>query len=77
MITVTTDAGIYAGASAEEVVRAMRDSQWNAPERKRDWMDEVRDRVRSVYGVDIAPDLTATEFLKALDTAGVAVVAFA
>lgn len=43
--TYVTIDGLRVHGTAREVVRALRDAQWNAPEEKRDWMEQVAERI--------------------------------
>lgn len=74
MRVVTNDDKIYLGRDAVSIVRQMRDTQWNAPERKRVWMDEVTERLSHSHGISIPFGATAGEFIDALEKAGVVTV---
>jgi hypothetical protein len=71
MIRVTTtDGAEFIGSDEKEVVRQMRNTQWNAPTAKRDYMCEVIDRVEQSTGT-LCPDadervVTAKEFVEYL-----------
>ena len=73
-VHVATSEGIYLGRTAQSIVRQMRDTQWNAPEQKRDWMIEVSERLFQSHGIVVPMGLSADEFLDALHIAGVAKV---
>jgi hypothetical protein len=73
-VRVVTEGGTFEAPTAQGVVRQMRDTQWNAPERKREWMDEVTMRLHQSHGVMIPIGATAEEFLEALERVGVATV---
>ena len=47
MTYVTID-GMRVSGTVREVVRALRDAQWNAPEYKRDWMEQVAERIAHI-----------------------------
>jgi hypothetical protein len=76
----TIDGETFEGASPQEIVRQMRNTEWGAPERKRDYMVEVIDRVEQQTGVFADPDgvyedpenpISAMQFLEYLHHAGV------
>jgi hypothetical protein len=62
--------GPFVGPDAEAIVRQMRDMQWNAPSRKRDWMVEAAERAEQVSGVRVRADEGASMFLRDLERAG-------
>jgi len=62
----TTDGYVFEGADAKEIVRKMRDTQWGAPVLKREYMEEVKDRLN----VGIIHDKGADAFLTSLSDAG-------
>jgi hypothetical protein len=69
-IRVTTSGGkTFIGKTAQTIVRAMKRTQWEAPERKSHYMDEVRERVSQQTGVWISIR-TAETFLRGLEAAG-------
>lgn len=73
MLKVTaTDGAVFHGATAQEVVRAMRNTQWNAPVLKRDWMEEVAERVEQMTGE--RPRTRAREFLADLKRLGLVTI---
>lgn len=76
MIVKTGEGQEFAGATAEAVVRQMRDTEWNAPEKKRDYMEEVAERVFNMTGLEIPSPTTipASEFLQYLERAGLVTV---
>jgi hypothetical protein len=74
MLTVTTKDGVQFRARDEKgIVRAMRRTQWNAPERKQEYIEEVCDRVFQMTGKAIgqpANTLNPASFLMYLIRAG-------
>jgi hypothetical protein len=67
----TTDGLVFEGADAKEIVRKMRDTQWGAPVLKREYMEEVRDRLNGAPGMtEIVIDRGADAFLSSLVTNG-------
>lgn len=68
----TNDGEIFTGNDAKDITRQMRDTQWNAPARKGDYIEEVVERVESLTGV--APPSahpSAEAFLQYLERAKV------
>lgn len=64
---VTQDGLVVSGRDAREVVRALRDAQWHAPEIKRDWMAQVAERIAHLTNTTHVPTYSsADEFLKHL-----------
>lgn len=70
MIIKTTGGDIFRGKDAKGVVRAMKQTQWNAPDAKRDYIKQVADRVEQMTGV--RPRRGADKFLS--DLAGLGLV---
>ena len=63
----TTDGIVFEGQDAKEVVRKMRDTQWGAPVIKREYMEEVKDRLSGMPGsTGIIHDRGAAAFLASL-----------
>jgi hypothetical protein len=63
----TTDGFVFEGEDAKEIVRKMRDTQWGAPVIKRDYMEEVKDRISGAPGsTEIVADQGADAFLASL-----------
>lgn len=56
---------VITGTTARELVLAMRDTQWSAPDHKREYMTQVADRVAAMFGATIGTD-TPTMFLRDL-----------
>lgn len=57
MLKVTTEDGeVFVGEDEKDVVRQMRNTQWNAPIHKRDYIRDVVERVEDMTGVLIDPD---------------------
>lgn len=56
MIVKTNDGQTFTGDDAAHIVRQMRNTEWNAPERKRDYMLEVIQRVETITGVFVDQD---------------------
>lgn len=74
-ITVTTnDLLFFAGADAKDVVRKMKEAQWNAPDTKREYMEQVGQRVMEMTGQ--RPREDATGFLIDLERANLVTIAF-
>ena len=72
-ITVTTtDQQTFTGADAQDIVSQMRDAQWNAPDKKRDYMQQTAERVEQMTGE--RPRTDATGFLTDLAKAGLITV---
>lgn len=70
MLNVTTNDGMsFTGESFQSIVRQMRNTQWNAPIIKHDYMLEVAERVESMTGRK--PDTTdAASFVTDLQAIG-------
>lgn len=67
----TTDGYVFEGADAKEIVRKMRDTQWGTPVLKREYMEEVRDRLNGAPGTtEIVIDRGADAFLASLSASG-------
>jgi hypothetical protein len=73
----TTDGAFFLGDSPEDVVRQMKNTQWGAPERKREYMAEVVERVENMTGMFYNPerefvegDVSPPDFLEFLRRAG-------
>lgn len=63
----TTDKIVFEGTDAKEIVRKMRDTQWGAPVLKREYMEEVKDRLSGMPGsTPIIHDKGADAFLVSL-----------
>lgn len=45
------DGEVFEGEDARDVVRQMKNIEWNAPHRKRDYMAEVIERVQAMTGL--------------------------
>lgn len=71
----TSDGEVFVGEGAVEVVQQMRNTQWGVPQVKREYMIDVVERVESMTGVLMDPDvensMTAEDFIVYLCTAGV------
>jgi hypothetical protein len=68
-ITVTTIEGAtFSGSSQKAIIRQMRDTQWNRPDRKGEYMEDVAGRVYSITGCAVRP--VADHFLTDLQAAG-------
>lgn len=59
----------FEGEDARAVVREMRDSDWHAPDKKRDYMEQVAERVEGMTGERISTD-GAEVFLHELHRVG-------
>jgi hypothetical protein len=70
----TTDGTRFVGKDEKDVVRQMRDTQWNAPELKRDWMVEAADRATMVTGFRVRSGEGAVIFLSDLERAGLVTI---
>lgn len=74
-ITVTTQDGlVFTGADARDIVRQIKVAQWNAPDTKREYMEQVGQRVMEMTGQ--RPREDATGFLIDLERAGLVTIAF-
>ena len=74
-LIVTTYGGTeFRGATPAKVVKAMKDTQWEAPDRKGEYMDEVRSRVAGMTEAPIHTD-SPEAFLDSLEAAGLVTVA--
>lgn len=65
----TVDGAVFRARTRTGLVRAMKRDQWNAPERKLPWMEEVSERVEQQTGKLVrctSPDV----FLDDLKAAG-------
>jgi hypothetical protein len=60
MIVKCMDGEEFAAETAADVVRQMKNVEWNAPARKRDYMLEVVERVEDQTGVFANQDLLPT-----------------
>lgn len=70
---VTTDDGhIFEGADARAIVRAMADADWQRYDKKRDYMDDVAERVTMMTGFEVRT--FAEGFVEDLATAGLIAV---
>lgn len=56
LIVTTNDGEVFTGKDEREIVLQMRNTQWNAPERKRDYMLEVIERAETMTGVFVNQD---------------------
>jgi hypothetical protein len=65
----TNDGATFEGRSAKQIVSRMRRDQWNAPELKQEYMEQVSNRVAQMYG-HIVHITSAQEFLRGLEEAG-------
>lgn len=68
----TNDGYEFQGTDAKDVVRQMKYDEWSAPERKREYMEEVVDRVSQMVEIEpVDPQtISAEEFLVWLERAG-------
>lgn len=74
-ITITTrDEQQFSGAKATDIVRQMKLAQWNAPDTKREYMEQVGQRVMEMTGT--RPRESATYFLMDLESVGLITIAF-
>lgn len=67
------DAGngdVFEGDDAKEIVRQMKMTEWGHPEKKRDYMEEVAERIEQMTGRTIL-HTSAAQFLLSLADAGV------
>lgn len=74
MKILTNDGAVFQGKTARGVVKAMQRDAWNAPEKKRDYMVEVVDRVVQQFDVpdsQIVTPMSAAELLTWLAGLGV------
>ena len=72
---VTTTEGLeFTGDTPQEIVRQMRNVQWNAPVVKRDWMAEVAERVEQMTGTRPSTE-NASAFLSSLAALNLILVA--
>ena len=68
---ITNDGVTVRGTTARGVVRALRDRQWNAPDHKRDWMEQVAERIAHVANTAQVPMFAnAEEFIAMLIRVG-------
>ncbi len=65
----TVDGVVFRGDTRTGLVRAMKDDQWNAPDRKAPWMEEVAARVKQQSG-HVIRTTGADVFLEDLKDAG-------
>ena len=71
-VSSRTDSTVFEGASAREIVKQMKNTQWYAPEGKRAYMAEVIDRVEQMTGMRFAgnPERSKpSKFLEFLEAA--------
>lgn len=54
MIVTTTDGLVIVARDARHAVEQMRDTQWNAPDSKREYMEQVSERVQALTGRTVA-----------------------
>ena len=69
MIVETKDGERFVGRTAADVLRAMKNDTWNAPDQKLPWKQEVAERVLQQSGM-VLPMRPAQAFLDALVAAG-------
>lgn len=65
---IANDGSVFEGRDEVEVVRQMRAFQWEAPEKKGDYMEEVARRVNQMTGFGIRNDPHG--FVSDLETLG-------
>lgn len=72
MQIMTNDGATFRGETAAEVVRAMANAQWNAPERKVAYKAEVVHRVSMMTGhsLSVSAQRDPVRFLRFLERAG-------
>lgn len=64
----TNDGHVVLGPTPAALVRGLRATQWNAPDTKREYMEQVADRVATMYGAQVRPE-TPARFLRDLERA--------
>jgi len=76
LVVTTMDGMVFTGADSKEIVRQMKNTDWSAPEQKKNYITEV---IRRVYSMtDVAPSQPVTgpsramKFLRYLREANVA-----
>lgn len=72
----TNDGAVFTGTSANAVVRAMADAQWNAPDQKVEYKREVVMRVSQMTGHRLSQHALrdARRFLRFLEQCGLVIV---
>jgi hypothetical protein len=68
LVVTASDGSVFRGRSAQAVVRQMKRNQWSAPSRKREYMEEVAERIFAARGIPIRTD--PASFLRDLADAG-------
>lgn len=70
MLRVTcVDGAIFTGKDEKDIVRQMKHTDWNAPERKGEYMEDVAARVDTMMGQEIRVT-SAKVFLRDMQTVG-------
>lgn len=69
MRVTTQDGATFSGDTPEQIVSQMRRDNWSAPPKKREYMEEVAERVIDMTGSVVRAD-TATNFLNDLQDSG-------
>jgi hypothetical protein len=65
----THDGTVFEGDDAKDIVRQMKMTEWGHPEKKRDYMEEVAERIEQMTGSEV-PHGSAASFLLGLAEAG-------
>ena len=73
MRVICVDGAIFEGPDEKSIVRQMKETDWNAPERKGEYMEDVAARVDVVMGQSIRSG-SAKTFLKDLEAIGLLTV---
>jgi hypothetical protein len=64
-----SDGAVFSGPNEKVIVKQMQATDWNAPERKGEYMDDVAARVDTMLGLTIRTG-SAKMFLKDMEVAG-------
>jgi alkylation response protein AidB-like acyl-CoA dehydrogenase len=65
-----SDGEVFQAETAAGIVEQMRSAEWHKPPKKREYMEEIQERVEQMTGVSVRVD-RPTHFLKDLEAAGV------
>jgi hypothetical protein len=69
MLVETLDGKLFKGVDMKELVRAMKVSTFSPPRRVKDYMEQVKERTHTLYGVSVRVD-NVSNFLADLEEHG-------
>ncbi len=74
MLTVTcNDGAVFTGTDEKDIVRQMKHTDWHAPERKGEYMEDVATRIETMTGLKVRWT-TAKTFLKDMENIGLVTI---